>query len=82
MGCYLLIPKFDQQFLDEEGECLLPGAHKGYHLNKLNNGNYLSWGGNGCDESCEPDCECFNHIEIDKKTAKEIIAGTRKNFDD
>lgn len=82
MGCYRLIPKFRQRFLKEKNECLLPANHEGYHLTKLNNGGFLSWGGYACDEDCGWCGECFNNHEIDIKTAREIMKGIRENFHD
>jgi|SRR3989344_5480252 len=76
--CYVLIPQFDFQFCDEEGECELPHAHGGYHLNKLKGGGYLSWGGNGCDESCEWCGECFNYFELSPAQARVILADPKK----
>jgi hypothetical protein len=83
MQCFALVPNFHiHPFVEGESECLLPKDHKGYHLNKLKNGNYISWGGNGCDESCGWCGECFCHVEIDEKKALEILNDTKKNFDD
>lgn len=79
MQCYILIPRFASRFKREFGECILPSGHDGYHLNKLNNGKYLSWGGNGCDEECEWCGECFCWIEISEKEARVIIADPNKN---
>lgn len=84
MVCHILIPDFHMGLSEEDKEsgCLLPRAHQGYHLNKLSNGSYLSWGGNGCDKMCEWCGECFNWIEISEAEANDIIAGRVPNHDD
>lgn len=82
MDCCILIPHFDIKFAHEFGECILPYAHYGYHLNKLRNGNYLSWGGYSCDEDCSWCGECFNWIEISKEEAEAIVDDPQKNNHD
>lgn len=82
MDCYALIPKWDTRYEKEFGECVLPQGHDGYHLTKLNNGSYLSWGGDGCDEECEWCGECFCHINISEKQALVIMNDLSKNFCD
>ena len=73
MRCNILIPRWDALFEDENGECILANAHSGYHLNKLNNSMYLSWGGNACDELCEFCGECFNWLELSEAEAQAVI---------
>ena len=80
--CNALIPQWDHKFEGQMGECLLLSCHRGYHLNKLDNGKYISWGGNGCDETCEWCGECFIWIEITEEQAKAIIADPSKNNHD
>ena len=83
MHCFYLIPGFDVNSAgNEESECLLPDAHEGYHLNKLNNGNYLSWGRYSCDEDCGFCGECFNYLEISEAEALAIITDPSKNNHD
>ena len=68
---------------EEEVEgCLLERAHAGYHLNKLNDGRYFSWGGFSCDDNCDWCGECFNYLTISEKEAQLIIQGRQKNYDD
>lgn len=60
--CHILIDDHEPQFDFEEQEsegCLLEYGHRGYHLNRLKDGRYISWGGNACDENCEHCGECF-----------------------
>lgn len=78
--CYLLIPQWDYKFQGEMGECVLPAGHMGNHLNRLDSGNYLSWGGDGCDDNCDWCGECFCWIEIPSEEASAIIAGTKENY--
>ncbi len=78
--CYLLIPRFDWRFRNEEGDCVLPAGHFGNHLNPLNDGRYLSWGGCGCNEDCGWCDECFWWEKISRKQALAILSGKKENL--
>jgi len=82
--CNYLIPGFHHGITDEdrESECLLPYGHNGYHLNKLCEGGYISWGGDSCDEDCGWCGECFNYREISEAEALEILEDPNKNNSD
>jgi len=71
MICNYLIPSFHPYLRDEDrcSECLLPRGHDGYHLTKLSDGSYMSWGGYSCDEDCGYCGECFNYLEISEAEA-------------
>gem|GEM_PF-5026659 len=70
------------QYEEESEGCLLQSAHVGYHLNKLKDGRYFSWGGFSCDERCNWCGECFNYDIISAEDAQLILQGKKQNNDD
>lgn len=83
--CHILIedpePQFEYENQDLTG-CFLVFGHAGYHLNKLEDGRYISWGGYACDKNCEHCGECFNWQEISEAEALDIISGRVENRHD